>query len=80
MSADRTTPVKPSRQRHGNARSARQRVALVLAIVGGLLFVASAIGARAGVVILPFDPHHAIGQFGGAAFALLGISLMPRER
>ncbi|MBW3619033.1 MAG: hypothetical protein KY461_02205 [Actinobacteria bacterium] len=80
MSADRTTPVKPRRQRHGNTRSARQRVALILAIVGGVLFIASSIGARAGVVILPFDPHHVMGQFGGAAFALLGVSLMQRKR
>lgn len=80
MSADRTTPVKPRKRRGSSDRNARQRTGLILAIVGGVLFIASAIGARAGVVILPLDPHHVVGQLGGAAIALLGISLMRRER
>lgn len=36
-------------------------------------------GARLGVVILPFDQHHAIGQFGGAILALAGVSVATRD-
>lgn len=76
MSAERSTPVRPSRRRGADAgRTAKQRVGLTLLIGGLLLLFASAIGARAGFTVLPFDPHHAIGQLGGIAFALLGARL-----
>jgi hypothetical protein len=31
------------------------------------------IGARTGIVFLPFDPHHVIGQFGGAILGIVGL-------
>lgn len=78
MSLDQHTPVRPTRRRR-ERRSAKQRTGLLLLVLGALLFVASNLGARAGFTVLPFDPHHVIGQIAGAAFALLGISLMSRR-
>jgi hypothetical protein len=81
MSVDRTVPVKPRRRPRGPSdRNVRQRTGLVLTVVGILLFLASSIGARAGFVVLPFDPHHVVGQLAGPVIALLGASLMRRER
>jgi hypothetical protein len=48
----------------------RPRVAWGTAILGGLMFIAGNIGARAGITILPFDPHHVYAQFGGGALAI----------
>lgn len=81
MSVDRFTPTKPGRRRDpGQQRTAMQRTGLVLVVVGILLFVASSLGARAGFPVLPFDPHHVIGQIAGPAVALLGASLMSRRQ
>lgn len=81
MSTDRFTPVAPRRRAGARPhRSAQHRTGLVLLIVGLLLFVASNLGARAGFSVLPFDPHHVLGQLGGPAVALLGASLMGRRR
>lgn len=77
MTNERTTAVKPQRQRR--TRSARERVGWVLVLVGALLFVATSIGARTGWTVLPFDPHHIFGQFGGAAFVMLGVTLINRR-
>jgi uncharacterized membrane protein len=54
-------------------RIRRARLAWGVAIVGAALFVAGNIGARAGITILPFDPHHVYAQFGGAAMAIIGL-------
>ncbi len=37
------------------------------------MFLLGDIGARAGIVFLPFDPHHVIAQFGGAVIAIVGL-------
>lgn len=79
MSVDRFTPVKPKGGRRPR-RDAMQRTGLVLLAFGVGLFVASNLGARAGFSVLPFDPHHVVGQLTGPAFALLGASLMGRRR
>ncbi len=39
------------------------------------MFLAGNIGARTGIVILPFDPHHVIAQFGGALLAIVGLMI-----
>lgn len=44
-----------------------------LVVVGGILFLMGQIGARAGIVFLPFDRHHVFEQFGGALIAILGL-------
>jgi hypothetical protein len=31
------------------------------------------IGARTGIVFLPFDQHHVIAQFGGAVLGIIGL-------
>ena len=67
----RPTPPQPVRSR----RIWRKRIGWTLAIVGGILFLAGNIGARTGIVILPFDPHHVYTQFGGAAVGMIGISV-----
>lgn len=78
MSSDQRTPVRPARRRR-ERRDARHRTGVVLLVVGILLFVASNLGSRAGFTVLPFDPHHIIGQVAGAAFGVLGVSLMGRQ-
>ena len=37
------------------------------------MFLVGNIGARTGITLLPFDPHHVIAQFGGAGVALVGL-------
>lgn len=54
-------------------RNWRQRLALPLIIVGGILFIGGQIGARAGLTFLPFDTHHLVAQWGGAAITLTGL-------
>jgi hypothetical protein len=44
-----------------------------LCAIGGVLFLLGNIGARTGIVFLPFDPHHVIGQFGGAILGIIGL-------
>ncbi len=41
-----------------------------------MLFITGNIGARAGVLMLPFDPHHLIGQFGGAILLVVGLTML----
>lgn len=77
MSDQRFSPVRPERRRRD--RSARERIGWVLAVAGALLFVATNIGARTGLTVLPFDTHHFIGQVAGAAFGLLGVMLITRR-
>lgn len=81
MSADRHTPVRPARRRDTRRRTPKQRVGLTLLVTGLALFAASNLGARVGFTVLPFDPHHVIGQFVlGPGFALLGATLLGRDR
>ncbi|MGH2820488.1 MAG: hypothetical protein ACRDJ5_07535 [Actinomycetota bacterium] len=54
-------------------RTWRARVAWGVVVLGAALFVAGNIGARAGITILPFDPHHVYAQFGGAALAIIAL-------
>lgn len=46
-----------------------------LCFLGLALFLTGNIGARMGIVILPFDPHHVIGQIGGAIIAIAGLTI-----
>jgi hypothetical protein len=38
-----------------------------------VLFLLGNIGARSGIVFLPFDRHHVITQFGGALIGIIGL-------
>lgn len=78
MSTDRFTPVKPQRRRQ--RRSTLHNAGLITLIAGILLFGASSLGARAGFTVLPFDPHHIIGQLAGAGVGLVGASLIGRRQ
>ncbi|MGH2789282.1 MAG: hypothetical protein ACRDJV_15500 [Actinomycetota bacterium] len=69
----RSGPRFQLRRARNGRRIWRARVAWGVAIVGAALFVAGNIGARAGITILPFDPHHVYAQFGGAALAIIGL-------
>lgn len=51
----------------------RRRIGWPLCFGGLALFLAGNIGARTGIVILPFDPHHVIAQFGGGVLAGAGL-------
>ena len=33
------------------------------------------VGARTGIILLPFDPHHVFEQLGGAVVGIIGILL-----
>lgn len=85
--SDRRTPVRPQRIRRAKrpdpsaraARTWRKRIGWGMAILGLLLFLSGSFGARLGIVLLPFDRHHAIGQFGGALLALTGVSVATRD-
>jgi hypothetical protein len=46
---------------------------------GLVLFLTGSLGARLGFVVLPFDPHHVIGQLGGLLLALFGVTLASRR-
>ncbi len=39
------------------------------------MFLIGNVGARTGIVILPFDPHHVFGQVGGAIIGLTGVMI-----
>ena len=58
----------------------RRLVARPLIAAGLVLFVASYVGAITGTTVLPFDPHHTIGQLGGGALAAAGLTLGARRR
>lgn len=53
--------------------SLRRRLGWPLCAVGGVLFLLGNIGARTGIVFLPFDPHHMIAQLGGAILLIIGL-------
>jgi hypothetical protein len=67
-SARRSAPRPPTRW-----AGLKRRAGWPLFALGVAVFLVSNIGARAGVQVLPFDRHHIIGQFGGAAAALTGL-------
>lgn len=54
-------------------RSLRRRLGWPLCAIGGILFLLGNIGARTGIVFLPFDPHHVIAQFGGGLLLIVGL-------
>lgn len=51
----------------------RNRLGWPLFALGALLFLVGNITSRAGVVVLPFDTHHVVSQFGGAVLATVGL-------
>jgi len=57
----------------GPRRSWRTRLGWPLCALGGVLFLLGNIGARSGMVFLPFDRHHVIAQFGGALIGIAGL-------
>jgi hypothetical protein len=44
-----------------------------IGVLGLVLFLIGNVGARTGIVILPFDPHHVFGQVGGAIIGFTGV-------
>ena len=58
----------------------RRVLAWPLIAAGLILFLASYVGAITGTTVLPFDPHHTIGQLGGGALAAAGLALSARRR
>ena len=51
-------------------------VAVPLIVAGGVLFLMGNIGARTGIHIVTFDPHHVIEQLAGAGFFFAGLMLL----
>jgi hypothetical protein len=64
----------PTKRRRKN-RTVRAWVGWSMVAVGGASFLIGNIGARTGVIALPFDPHHVITQFGGGLIAVIGLSI-----
>lgn len=62
-------PVRPTRL----ASRWRRRIGWPLCALGGVLFLLGNIGARTGIVFLPFDPHHVFEQFGGGLIGIFGL-------
>jgi hypothetical protein len=46
-----------------------------IAILGLVVFLIGNVGARTGIVIFPFDPHHVFGQVGGAIILITGLTI-----
>ena len=67
---------KASSRGHKRRIRGNRWVTLPLLIGGIVLFLMGNIGARTGIVLLPFDPHHVIAQFGGAALVVVGLMLL----
>jgi len=53
-------------------RDWRNQIGWPLAIFGAVLFIGGNIGARTGITLLPFDPHHVYAQFGRAVVGWSG--------
>jgi hypothetical protein len=51
----------------------RKRLGWPLVALGAATFLVGNIGARTGITLLPFDPHHVFAQFGGAVVAVVGL-------
>jgi hypothetical protein len=51
-----------------------------VAVTGATLFLASYVGAVTGTQVLPFDPHHTLGQLGGGVLAATGLAAATRQR
>lgn len=51
----------------------RKRLGWPLVVAGSILFLGGQIGARTGLVFLPFDTHHLLAQWGGALLAVTGL-------
>lgn len=75
---DRLLRAELRRQRV-EGRGWRGCVAVPLAVLGGLWFLIGNIASRMGVVLLPFDRHHLVSQFGGVAVAMVGVSWLGRK-
>ena len=67
------SPRRPEPGSVRKRRSLRRRLGWPLCAIGGVLFLLGNIGARTGIVFLPFDPHHVIAQFGGGLLAIIGL-------
>lgn len=66
-----------ARERRSRTRS--KRLWWAVAAVGGVLFLLGNVGARVGLVLLPFDPHHLYTQWGGGILAIVGLVMATRK-
>ncbi len=57
----------------------RKRLGWAMLVVGAVLFLGGQIGARTGLVFLPFDPHHFLAQLVGGLVALNGLIWATQE-
>ncbi|MEP6973789.1 MAG: hypothetical protein ABI869_06575 [Actinomycetota bacterium] len=62
-------PVRKNRK----TNRARSWIGWSMVVVGLVVFLIGNIGARTGVVALPFDPHHVFAQLGGGLIAIIGL-------
>ena len=69
-----TSASEPAQQRRG-LTPWRKRVGWSIAILGLVVFLIGNVGARTGIVIFPFDPHHVFGQVGGAIILITGLTI-----
>ena len=71
-----TRPAPASRIRSHHLIRGNKWVVVPMMVVGLVLFLMGNLGARTGIVFLPFDPHHIYEQLGGAALAITGLMLL----
>lgn len=65
-----STPRSEPGLRGGN------RLGWPLVAIGAAMFLVGNIGARTGITLLPFDPHHVFARSGGTLVAVVGLILV----
>jgi hypothetical protein len=81
---DRHRPVRPARVRARDRSDVtlvdrwRKRLGWAAVLLGVALFLTGSLGASFGVVVLPFDQHHVVGQAGGLLLALTALRTATR--
>lgn len=64
--------------RAGRRTGLRKRLGWPLAALGLVLFLIGMVGARSGLVTLPFDQHHILSQVAGMTVVAVGIGWATR--
>jgi hypothetical protein len=61
-------------QRDRRIATRADRIILATAVpVGIVLFIVGQLGARTGITVIPFDPHHVMTQIVGLGAVLYGL-------
>lgn len=61
-------------QARRSTKSRDRRIMLLTIPLGAVLLIVGQLGARSGMIWLPFDPHHVVTQLVGGALLLFGLT------